>query len=111
MWTSPWVRFGGKTMATAANRTNTDAPSVLRPIEGNVLWTDPNRVLTFNIVQLANAAELNLFNGQMPTIGNPAMTVDLAPVISNAEFELAFSMFNDVINFTLQLDDNNINAD
>ena len=90
-------------MATAVTHAQTANP-VLLAIEGNMRWTGP---LTYNIVQIANAAELAAFDALIAP--DPAMTMDL-PARFVTEFQQAITVLSETINLNIQFN-NDINAD
>ena len=82
----------------AVSHDNTTAPPVLRTIEGNMKWSIGP--VTYNIVQLGNAAELAAFNAVWPE--NQGMIADL-PAIWAEEFALALRLIDDLIPISLEL--------
>jgi len=87
-------------MAVALVYDNTTAPEILRPIEGDTVWSEGP--VTYNIVQLSNSAELEAFNRQLPA--GTTMTQDL-PGYWASDLALALDLINDIVAIDLRLTD------
>ncbi|HMQ56989.1 MAG TPA: matrixin family metalloprotease, partial [Rhizobiaceae bacterium] len=83
-------------MAVATPHVQTNN-TFLRAIEGNVVWRGP---ITYNVVQIANATELNAYNAAQAASGDPAMTREL-PAAWVAEIQQAFDLFMEIIDADL----------
>ena len=89
-------------------------PDVLRPIVGNMKWDNSGAAphVTFNIVQLSNAAELERFNALIVDPSNAdqkPMDTDL-PAVFVADIQYSLAIFQEFINLGIALTDD-INAD
>ena len=94
-------------MATPVAHTQS-GNQIVQAIEGNIKHSG---TITYNIVELANAAEINAWNGYVANFNppDPPMTMDLGAVWVQ-ELAQAAAMFMEYANFNIVFN-NDINAD